>query len=126
VTALSSKLRNLSVGVHANMKNLVAVTLFVAMLASAQTPNVEPGLLLTEVETLQISIVMKDTLLAAQRMEILLTRYNQAVVERNAGQAAFDQMVVRLRAVHEAPADRFTFDSATLRFIPLPPEEPKL
>jgi len=111
-------------------KLLMVVMLFAAIALSAQNTagpegavKVEVSLELTEIETLQISIVMKDALLAAQQIQILQVQFQAAVARRNARQAEFDRMVERLRVVHEAPADKFTFDSATLTFVPIPPAE---
>lgn len=107
------------------MKKLLAVTLFAVMLASAQTTKVEPGLLLTQVETLQISIMMKDVLLAKQQIQILQTQFQAVVARRDKAQAEYDAMVGRLRIAHKAPADKFDFDTATLKFVPVPKETEK-
>lgn len=106
------------------MKKLLAVTLFVVMLASAQTPTVKPGLLLTEVETLQISIVMKDLLILQLSINNLNARFQTLTNRQTSMQAGLDRMVERLRVVHEAPADKFEFNAATLKFVPLPTKEP--
>lgn len=107
------------------MKKLLAVTLFVVMSASAQTTKVEPGLLLTEVETLQISIMMKDVLIAEQQVKILQSQFQIMVALHRNRQQQVEAMIGRLRVAHKAPADKFDFDTATLKFVPVPKETEK-
>ena len=99
---------------------LAVFALFAALLPAQEIEEkAQVSLELTEVETLQISIIMKDTLLAAQQIQILQAQFQTATAQRNARQAEFNRMVERLRVVHEAPADKFAFNSAALKFVPI-------
>ena len=113
------------------MKKLLVMMLFATMLLSAQTPEQsteakveeveklaaqaeemlqeakkEVGLLLTELEVLRLSVIVKDLLLAQQRIQNL---------QRN-----FQAVLVVVRKAHNAPEAKFIFDPNTMRFIPIP------
>jgi len=120
------------------MKKLLLVMLFAVASLSAQvgkTNIAEKGaatvalelakvsLELTEVETLQISVVMKDLLILQLSINNLNARFQTLTSRQSNMQAGLDRMVERLRIVHKAPADKFNFDADTLKFVPLPPKE---
>ena len=106
------------------MKKLLVLILFATMLLPAQTPEqstegqVEEiekiareqkervGLLLTELEILRLSVIVKDLLLAQQRIQNL---------QRN-----FQTTLAVVRKAHNAPEDKFIFDPNTMRFVPIP------
>jgi hypothetical protein len=99
------------------MKKLLVVMLFAAMLLSAQTAEqparVEPevSLVLTELENLRLNVIVKDLLLAQQRIQNL---------QRN-----FNSVLAVVRKDHNAPEDKFLFDPNTMRFIRIP-EKPEV
>ena len=100
------------------------ILLGLSVCLSAQQPaKAASKIELTELETLQISIMMKDVLLANQQIQILQTQFQRIVAQRDAAQAEYEAMVERLRVAHKAPADKFDFNTATLKFVPLPKEE---
>ena len=103
-------------------KLLVLVALWTAlcvMFAIAQ--EAEVSLELTEVETLQISIVLKDLVILQLQINNLNARFQTLTNQQDNMQAGLDRMIGRLRTEHEAPADKFTFDQRTLKFVPIPP-----
>ncbi|MEE8608593.1 MAG: hypothetical protein V3S55_13380 [Nitrospiraceae bacterium] len=122
------------------MRKLLVVTLFATMMLSAQETERETCCLantpecnecwdkfreLTEVETLQVSIVLKDLLILQLSIDNLNARFQTLTNQKSNMQAGLDRMIERLRVVHEAPADEFEFNPATLKFTPIPPTEPE-
>jgi hypothetical protein len=111
------------------MKKLLVLILFATMLLSAQAQEQSTegqleeaekiareqkervGLLLTALEILRLSVIVKDLLLAQQRIQNL---------QRN-----FNSVLAVVRKDHNAPEDKFLFDPNTMRFIRIP-EKPEV
>jgi hypothetical protein len=106
------------------MKKLPVILFVVVVLlmvgfspATAQTAEqparVEPevSLVLTELENLRLNVIVKDLLLAQQRIQNL---------QRN-----FNSVLAVVRKDHNAPEDKFLFDPNTMRFIRIP-EKPEV
>lgn len=104
---------------------LFALALLLSAQTVEQTAKVEPevSLELTEVESLKLSLVLKDILLAAQQLQIIQATFQGAVAQRDARQKEFDTMLAGLRIVHKAPADKFSFNPNTMKFVPVPQKE---
>jgi len=104
---------------------LVVLQFLLTLLTPIRSAQGAEEIGLTEIETLQISIMMKDLLLAQQRIQILQTQFQAVVTQRDQAQTELVGMIQRLRVAHQAPEEKFSFDALTLKFVPLPDDPDK-
>ncbi len=96
----------------------VVAFLFAALLASAQDKPAVPEL--TETEELKLSLLLKDVQLADKDVQLARMQFLNLSQIQAARQRAFDVEVQRLRAEHNLPVEKFSFDRTALKFVPVP------
>lgn len=87
-------------------------------------PMFEQKLELTELESANLSLLLKDVQLSQLQIQIVQSQYQTAVAQRDARQAKLSALLLGFRELHSAPAEKFTFDAVKMVFVPIP-KEPK-